>query len=259
MGSSTTKEGEATKRFLVVIVSVFLVSCGSTPTPDLEATVQSAIIATQTAMPTVTPTPASTDTPTPTATPKPTPTATRELSAGPLESLLVRSGDLPSGVLAGQIKTMPLKTIPCKGAWLELKEVNETEYIDAIAQEFAGGELEGAVMVYLYDDLQERDTAFELMKDLITGIDEKKQHIELTHVSEDGEVPFLVYSWYPDALVASLGIKNQSSGVILTECHALIGIGVGGSKDYDMVLNYSVRLLGRLLPHICRPEELSAD
>lgn len=56
-----------------------LAACGSTPTPDIAATVQAAVAATQTAQPTMTSMPTATTatpTPLPTATPRATPTPT---------------------------------------------------------------------------------------------------------------------------------------------------------------------------------------
>ncbi len=70
----------------LVLSSLLLAACAGTPTPDLEATVQAALAATQTAQPTDTPTPTPTPrptntlvptwTPTPTNTPTPTDTST---------------------------------------------------------------------------------------------------------------------------------------------------------------------------------------
>lgn len=77
---------------ILTLCSLLLTACGGTPTPDIEATVQAAIAATQTAQPTKTPTPdieatvqaaiaatqtaQPTNTPTPTETPTPAPTET---------------------------------------------------------------------------------------------------------------------------------------------------------------------------------------
>lgn len=66
------------KRLLICLTftNLLLAACGGTPTPNIEATVQAAIAATQSAQPTETPTPKPTDTPLPTDTPTPKPTDT---------------------------------------------------------------------------------------------------------------------------------------------------------------------------------------
>jgi acetyl esterase/lipase len=61
---------------LLALTSSLLIACSAMPTPDIEATVQVAVAATQTALPTGTPTPLPTDTPIPLATHTPEPTAT---------------------------------------------------------------------------------------------------------------------------------------------------------------------------------------
>jgi hypothetical protein len=68
---------------LVVLSSLLLTACGGTPTPNLEATVQAAVIATHAAQPTATPAPRPTETPAPTDTPKPTATRTPTSTATP--------------------------------------------------------------------------------------------------------------------------------------------------------------------------------
>ena len=62
---------------VLTLTTLFLVACGGMPTPDLEATVQAAVAATEAARPTETPTPK------PTVTPEPTPTATPEPTVTP--------------------------------------------------------------------------------------------------------------------------------------------------------------------------------
>ena len=57
---------------LLALTSLLLAACGGTPTPDVAATVEAAVVATQTAQPTEEPpAPKPTDTPAPTATPVP--------------------------------------------------------------------------------------------------------------------------------------------------------------------------------------------
>ena len=76
---------------LVVLISVLLASCRSTPTPDLEATIQAGVAATQAAQPTNTLTPEPRDTPTP----EPTDTPTAEPTDTPAPTSTARPTETP--------------------------------------------------------------------------------------------------------------------------------------------------------------------
>jgi acetyl esterase/lipase len=68
---------------LLALTSSLLIACSAMPAPDIEATVQVAVAATQTAQPTTTPTPLPTATPIPTMTHTPEPTATPTTTLSP--------------------------------------------------------------------------------------------------------------------------------------------------------------------------------
>lgn len=83
---------------LLVLISLLLAACGgttATPTPDLEATVQAAIAATQAAQPTDTPVPEPTATPQPTDTPMPTDTPAPTDTPVPTDTPTLKPTDTP--------------------------------------------------------------------------------------------------------------------------------------------------------------------
>ncbi len=85
--------------FLALLSCMVLAACSASPTPDLEATVQAAVAATQAAQPTNTFTPEPTNTPTPeptdTPTPEPTDTPTPEPTDTPAPTSTARPTETP--------------------------------------------------------------------------------------------------------------------------------------------------------------------
>lgn len=129
---------------VLILSSLLLAACGSTstPTPDLEATVQAALAATQTAQPTNTPTPTlppPTDTPTPTSTPQlPTPTPTLgpgEPKARPADDMVMVY--VPAGTFqmgsdetdpSAKESEKPPHQVTLDAFWIDRYEVSNAQY-----------------------------------------------------------------------------------------------------------------------------------
>jgi hypothetical protein len=98
---------------LLVLSSILLAACRSTPTPDLEATVQAAIAATRATLPTATPTPRPTETPAPTDTPKPTATPIPTSTATPIPTSTATSTptSTPTPTLTSTLTPTPVPSL----------------------------------------------------------------------------------------------------------------------------------------------------
>jgi hypothetical protein len=86
---------------LLTLASLFLAACGGTPTPDIEATVQAAIAATQAAQPTEMLAPEPTKSDVPTAAPGETPAATMGVPTAAPGDIPTSPVDTPSPPLSG--------------------------------------------------------------------------------------------------------------------------------------------------------------
>lgn len=114
------------KQFLILLILMGLVltACAGRPTPNIEATVQAALAATQTARPTNTPlppantsiTPAATPTDTPTLTPTPIPpTATSPPVSGQVKGKLSPKAAGVKVTLCGDVSQSPVEATKCEG------------------------------------------------------------------------------------------------------------------------------------------------
>jgi hypothetical protein len=102
------------KQFLILLplMSLFLTACSGTPTPDVEATVQTAIMATQAAQPTETPIPKPTDTPTSPPEPTDTPMPTKTPIPAPTDTLTPINTPIPTATLVPTDTPVPPTVTP---------------------------------------------------------------------------------------------------------------------------------------------------
>jgi len=209
------------KYFLLTIL--FLVACQ----PSSEA-IEQAIVQTQSAMPT------ETSAPIPTLEPTPIPIPLREID---LSNVLIIDGDLPSGYSSGQIRSDPQEMF---------SEVKNFESV--INQQFAyKGDVSGGVTIFLFDLLDDRDKAYEIIVD---GFGESTSTDAITAKVDDldeiGEK-----AKYVTSQTHLFGVNKENSDLAFTRCHAVVHIRMGDTSDIENLASYAERLDKRLADIIC--------
>jgi hypothetical protein len=210
------------KKILFLIVFTFLLAaCGPS-----EASVQRAIALTQTAAPTVTPLPTVTTTPTP------IPLKDIDLSAS-----LIADGDLPAGYSGAQIR-------------LEAPEMfsNVKNFQQEVYQQFEhGGDGAGGVTIFLFDDVAQRDVAYDIVLDgFADANDAETFNVKIGDLNDLGEK-----AKYNTMHVNMLNIISDTVDIAFVRCHALVHIRMSDTIDIVPVQAYAERLDGRLSTLVC--------
>lgn len=203
-----------------IFIAILLTSCSSTPSGDA---VQTAIAQTQIAQPTTTLVPIPTDTPTPIP-PTPIPLADLDLS-----SILVQSGDLPSGYSGAQIRNTPpamFKDIP--------------EPMNQVYQQFEhNNDSAGGVGIFIYDNQLDADNAYNIILD---GMGDSTESI--SNIGVRARMMTMDYSMMPG------GIKAMD--LVSFRCNTVVSIRITDSDNPDYIISYAQRLDERLTPLVCR-------
>ena len=211
----------------LIILSGFIVSCSFAPSGDA---IQTAIAQTQVAQPTNTFVPIPTDTPAPEPTNSPVP-----LGELDIESILLMPGDLPSNYklsvfydeIPGLILFSNSSNIPTPDA-VTAMDIDDTKAID-----FYGDLKLNRVVVMLYNDLTQRDIAYQVLSDPANYRD--KLVNPLSGVGDNAvSIPEMVFT-------------ASYKYVVFTRCKALVFIHTTGDTA-----NYAQRLDERLTPLVCR-------
>lgn len=203
---------------------VLLVSCSSAPSGEA---VQIAIAQTQISQPT------NTLVPEPTTTPLPEPTNTPvPLGEIDLESILLLPGDLPSNYKLSifykdreaQSTALNPNNFPVPDADTSM-DIDNTKVTD-----YLGNYEKSYVSIMLYNDLAQRDAAYEILVDPSNFFD--------TSVISQADVG-------EKAVTVIRPMLDNS--VIFTRCNALVYM-----RTTDDTVNYAQRLDERLTPLVCR-------
>lgn len=217
------------RRLMFLLIVVFLAACMSAPSK----------------------TPTQTPTSVPTATPPPTPTPV-PLSEIDLESVLVKSGDLPATISPGQIRDFPPVKVEILG---ETKTSALYGFIDtmpapgsAIYQELCSSEIdmEGGITVFLYELEANAEVAY---KEIAAYMQENEPY-----ASEYGEPGYPVSDVGDEAIADDMGFNLNfvhSSAFAFRRCHAVVHILMRGG-DVEQSTGYAKRLDQRLESLVCR-------
>jgi hypothetical protein len=212
--------------YCLVVFAVLLGSCSTVPSGNV---VQTAIAQTQIAQPILTPIPSPTEIPTPTPIP---------LSDIDLESILLLSGDLPTDIIGGQVRSNPPKGL---GSLPEADQV--------IQQGFRADELASdGVTIFLYDSISDLDKAYEMVAQ-IEGLNSKRT---LYGVGEKGAFSVEELGGLP--LIGGGSIPGGTSvKLVFSRCHALVYIDLfSPNASEDVATTYAQRLDERITPLVCR-------
>jgi len=200
------------KKVLVVFLGIiFLASCSPS-----------------TAMPSGTPDiPIITTEPAPTSTPTPIP-----LSEIDLESILIKSGDLPAGYSPSQVRSTPPDMFD-----------NIKNYSNSIYQQFElQGEAGGGVTVFLFDKTSQVSIAYQLIADGFgDSQDSESLKVEVDTLSGIGE-----RATYVTLKSDLLGITNEFTDLVFTRCYAVVHIRLSDTAYLDYATGYGERLDKRL-------------
>lgn len=146
-----------------------------------------------------------------------------------LEQLLIEEGALPAGFYSGQVQSTPPDTDP------ELQTA-----VNSIYRELAlTGRDPGNVSIWLFEDIEESQAAFEAMVANLEGGETS---------TEVGEA---AVTW---SLITTLdtGESIELSQVVYRRCHALVRISIANAKVLPSAVGYAQRLDSRLTPLVCR-------
>lgn len=212
--------------YYLFLIAVLLASCSTAPSGDA---IQTAIAQTQVAQPT------NTLVPIPTATP-PEPTNTPvPLGELDIESILLMPGDLPSNYkLSIFYKEIPGLILFTKSGNIPVPDaVSAMNIDDTTAIDFYGDSKLNRVVVMLYNDLTQRDIAYQVLSDPANYRD--KVVNPLGGVGEKAvSIPEMVFT-------------ASYKYVVFTRCNALVSMHTTGDTA-----NYAQRLDERLTPLVCR-------
>ncbi len=168
--------------FLAVLTCMVLAACSATPTPDLEATVQAAVAATQAAQPTNTFTPEPTDTPTPeptdTSTPTPTDTPTPVPTDTPVPTSTAKPTDTPEPTATSAPTAPPVELpfIPTP----DLLTDEAVEYLETIRPWHI--ELEATLgRINALHEAYKADTSLGTDKDWVRALDDENAILMRMH------------------------------------------------------------------------------
>ena len=205
-------------RKIVKMCLFFLLLSSCAPSPEA---IQKALTQTQSAIPT----------PSPTPTPTPVP-----LSEIDLSSILLIDGDLPTGFLSEPISYENNSDDEARGV------------VRRIHQEFSKeNEGLGSVTVFIFNDLVERDTAFNNdMNSLYSTIKNAVSATKISVVEDIGEKAQLIVGSN-----SFMGIEINASYIGFVRCHAFIFIGKT-MDDSSEIRAYATKLDARLKDIVCR-------
>ena len=204
------------KGFLLLVVTLFVVSCAQSSPVPTTAPQPSPIV------PTNTPQPSPTATLAPTSTPLP-------LSGIDLESIIIEDGDLPAGFSGAQIRDV------APGMFRDLPLAQNTVY----QQLEKNGETAGGIAIFLYDSQENVEEAYNLIVDGMTDDAELSNNV--------GEKATTL-----SMSMTALGITTKAAEIVFVRCGAVVHIRMTGTSDVDSVVAYAKRLDRRIEILVCR-------
>jgi hypothetical protein len=145
-----------------------------------------------------------------------------------LETILMEEGDLPAGYSGGQ----PINFLP--DYFFTQYDAPVPDYNIYQDVEFNGG-TGGFVGVFVYENQQEVEFAYQKLL-------QPQDSTSLNNVGDKAKV-----STGPVYLPDFKYIE-----VMVIQCHALIVIEISETDQEELVINYTERLIKRLIPLVCR-------
>lgn len=209
---------------IVVLLHSLLMSC----VPS-EKAIQESIFETQTAQPTETKTPIPTLTPTNTATPTPTPIPLSEID---LKYIILVKGDLPQGYVVEPVERNT------KGTVFEIIKGIDNFFLQRFSKE---GDGFGTVSILLFDDLSERDKAYE---SIIKNEMDTLNYATKKSLSDIGEKGFVYYT----KILGNLSFNS----LIFVRCNAIVYMVKTMDGENTTVLRaYANKIDDRLIDILC--------
>jgi hypothetical protein len=181
------------------------------------------------------PTPTATLIPTPLSTPSPTPISLSDID---LEPMIILSGDLPAGYSGAQIRdTPPVMFAEIRG------------YENTIYQQFErNGKGAGGVTIFLFDLIDQRETAYSLIVDGFGKTENtsatKTRVAELSGVGEK--------AMYVTIEASVAGITVDNIDLVFARCHSVVHVRMTDTASVDYISAYAKRLDKRLAEVICQ-------
>ena len=148
--------------------------------------------------------------------------STKGVSRAELLAVLIRPGDLPSGLMAGQVRLRPPSMF------------NGLPSADATAtQQFSrSGETAGGVTVLIYPNAAVRGRAY---RRLVTDMGGARRYRVLND----------------SARVATFSLLLPLVDLVFEQCNALVHVRMTGTDEPDDAGSYAASLEGRLEPLVC--------